>query len=213
METYTLNAKKREKIGKGAARTLRNNGFIPAVIYRGGDSMPIKLSKKELTQLINKTGGDQVLVNILLNGEVKHALIKDYQIDPVSGNLLHADFQEILTSERVRVMVHIIINGEPIGVKTGNGVLQYGLRELEVECLPTNIPGHIEVDVSNLGVGQSIHVSDLKLGEAIRILTDPEELIVTVTALKEEVAASEITSEVIEPEVIKKGKKVEKEEE
>lgn len=213
METFILEVTKRGNVGKGAARTLRRNGFIPAVIYRGGDSIPIQLSKKELTQFIHKTRGDQVLVKILLNGEVKQALIKDYQIDPVTGNLLHADFQEILTTERVRVMVHIVINGEPVGVKAGNGVLQYGLRELEVECLPTNIPGHIEVDVSNLGVGQSIHVSDLKLEENIRILTDPEELIATVTALKEELVSPEPTSEVVEPEVIKKGKKVEKEQE
>ncbi|MCX7913643.1 MAG: 50S ribosomal protein L25, partial [Thermodesulfovibrionales bacterium] len=197
MEIYTLKAEKRTTAGKGVARKLRRNGFIPAIIYRGGNSVPIQLPTKEVVQLMHKTAGEQVLVNIVLNGEVKQALIKDYQVDPVSGNLLHVDFQEILTTEKIRVMVHIVIGGEPIGVKSGNGILQYGLREVEVECLPTNIPGHIDVDVSHLDIGQSIHVGDLNLGENIRILTDPDELIATVTALKEEIVSAEPVSETV----------------
>ncbi len=212
MQSLTLSAQKRNKVGKGVARGLRRNGFIPAVIYRGGDSMPIQLSTKEFLHFISKTAGEQVVVNLDLSGETKQALIKDYQVDPIFGNLLHADFQEISATESIRVMVHIVISGEAIGVKRDNGILQYGLRDLEIECLPSKIPGHIDIDVSNMGVGQSIHVSDLKLGEDIRILTDPDELIVTVTALKEEVAAAEAAPEAVEPEIIKKGKKAEEEE-
>lgn len=211
MQALTLSAEKRNKVGKGIARSLRRKGFIPAVIYKGGDSIPIQLSTKEFAQFITKTAGEQVVVNIDLSGETKQALLKDYQLDPIMGSLLHADFQEISATEAIRVMVHIVISGEAIGVKRDNGILQYGLREVEIECLPSSIPGHIDVDVSNLGVGQSIHVSDLKLAEGIRILTDPDELIVTVTTLKEEVAAPEAVSEAVEPEIIKKGKKAEEE--
>lgn len=210
MQLTTLNAQKREGVGKGVARGLRRKGFIPAVIYRGGDSMPIQLSAKEFSLFINKTGGEQLVVNLDFSDDIKQALIKDYQVDPLKGSILHADFQEISATEAVRVMVHIAITGEPIGVKRDNGLLQYGLREVEIECLPEYIPGHIDIDVSNLLIGQSIHVSDLNLGEKIRILTDPEELIATVTALKGEASAPvEAAPETAEPEVIKKGKKTE----
>jgi large subunit ribosomal protein L25 len=126
------------------------------------------------------------------------------------GNLLHVDFQEILATETIKVMVHIVIKGVPIGVKRDKGLLQYGLRDIEIECLPDKIPGHIDVDVTNLEIGHSIHVSDLKVGEGIRILTDPNEVIATVVGIKEEVTAPvEAGVEAAEPEVIKKGKKEE----
>jgi large subunit ribosomal protein L25 len=174
--------------------------------------MPVQISKKELSQFISRTSGEQVLVNLNFSDELKQAIIKDYQFDPATGSLLHVDFQEISATEELKVMVHIVTTGEAIGVKRDNGVLQFGIRDVEIECLPDKIPGHIEVDVSNLGKGQSIHVRDLKLGEGIRILTDPDEVIVTVTAIKEEVApAPEAVAEIAEPEVIKKGKKTEEE--
>lgn len=215
MQRLTLSVKKREKVGKGVARRLRRAGFIPGVVYRAGESMPIELSAKDFSHFISKTAGEQVLVNLDFSGDMKQALLKDYQIDPLKGSLLHADFLEVSSNETVRVMVHIVITGEAIGVKRDNGVMQYGLREVEIECLPDNIPGHIDVDVSNLGVGQSIHVGDLKLGEGIEILTDPDELIVTITALKGEAVtmATETPAEAAEPEVIaKKGKKAAEEE-
>lgn len=214
MQSLTLSAQKRNEVGKGVARGLRRKGFIPAVIYKGGSSMPIQLPAKEFLHFISKTAGEQVVVNLDFSDETRQALLKDYQVDPIMGKLLHADFQEISATESIRVMVHIVISGEAIGVKRDNGILQYGLRDVEIECLPNNIPGHIGVDVSNMGIGQSIHVSDLKLGEGIRVLTDPDELIVTVTALKGEAvaAAVEAVPEAAEPEIIKKGKKTEAEE-
>jgi len=210
MQSLTLNVKKREGTGKGIARGLRRKGFIPAVVYKAGESMPIELSTKEFSQFISKTAGEQVLVNLNFDGEARQALLKDYQVDPIKGSLLHADFLEVSSTEAVRVMVHIVITGEAIGVKRDNGVMQYGLREVEIECLPENIPGHIDVDVSNLGVGQSIHVGDLKLGEGVDILTDLDELVVTITALKGGAApVAEAPAEIAEPEVVaKKGKKV-----
>lgn len=211
MQRLTLSVEKREEVGKGIARGLRRKGFIPAVIYKGGDSMPIQLSAKEFLSFISKTAGEQVVVNLNFSDETRQALLKDYQVNPLMGNLLHADFQEVSATESMRVMVHVVISGEAIGVKRDNGILQYGLRELEIECLPENIPGHIDIDVSNFGIGHSVHVGDLKLGENVRILTDSDELIVTVTALKGEVAAVEVVSEAAEPEIVKKGKKIEEE--
>ncbi|NWF97910.1 MAG: 50S ribosomal protein L25 [Nitrospirae bacterium] len=219
METITINVDRRDIKGKGAARSLRRNDMIPAVIYRGGESMPIKIPKTEITKFINTTAGEQVMVKLQFSdGENKFALMKDYQVDPVKRNLLHADFFEVSLTEKVKVSVHVTTVGEPIGVKRDGGVLQHVLREIEVECLPDKIPGHIEVDISNLGIGQSFHVSDIKIDEEIRILTDPDGVIANVVAPvieevakpAEEVAAAETTAE---PEVIKKGKKEEAEEE
>ncbi|MDI6801965.1 MAG: 50S ribosomal protein L25 [Thermodesulfovibrionales bacterium] len=212
MERVTLNVEKREQKGKGGARSLRRGGVIPAILYRGGNSTPVKLSGKELSQFISRTAGEQVIVNLQFPEDMKQAVVKDYQVDPVMGNLLHVDFQEISATETLRVMVHVVIKGEAIGVKRDKGILQYGLREIEIECLPDQIPGHIDVDVSSLLIGQSIHVSDLKLGEGVRILTDLDEVLATVISVKEEVVAAPAEAEIAaEPEVIKKGKKTEEE--
>ncbi|MEW6215084.1 MAG: 50S ribosomal protein L25, partial [Nitrospirota bacterium] len=190
----------------------RRKNMIPAILYRGGRTIPIKFSKKELAQFINTTAGEQVMANLQFSdGESRLALLKDYQVEPTKGELLHADFFEVLLTEEVRVTVHVTTVGEPIGVKRDGGILQYLLREIEVECLPDRIPGHIEIDISGLEIGQSLHVSDLKLGEDIKVLTDPQEVIVNVLApVAEEVTPAEVAApEVTEPEVIKKGKKEE----
>lgn len=209
MERVTLSVEKRGKTGKGGARSLRRSGFIPAVLYKGGDSLPVQLAAKELSRFISKTAGEQIIVNLQFSDDMKQAIVKDYQKDPIVGDLLHVDFQEISATELLRVAVHVAVKGEAIGVKRDKGLLQHGLREIEIECLPDNIPGHIDVDVTNLGIGQSIHVGDLKLGEDIKVLTDPNEVLISVAAVKEEAAAAPAAAEIAEPEVIKKGKKVE----
>lgn len=213
MERITINAEKRKEFGKGAARNLRRKNMIPAILYRGGDSLPVKFSQKELAQFINTTAGEQVMVNLqFADGESRLALVKDYQLDPIKGELLHADFFEVSLTEEIKVTVHIAAVGEPIGVKRDGGILQYLLRKIEVECLPDRIPGHIKIDISGLEIGQSLHVSDLKLGEGIKVLTDPDEVIVNIIApVVEEVAPVEVAAapEVAEPEIIKKGKKEE----
>lgn len=209
MEKITLKAEKRDKAGKGVARSLRREGLVPSVLYRAGHSLPIKMNRKELAGFISSTAGEQVMVNLEFpDGEKRLALLKDYQVDPIKGELLHADFFEALLTEKVRVTVAISTTGEPVGVKRDGGILQHGVREIEIECLPDKIPGHITVDVSGLELGKSIHVSDLVLGEGIKVLTDPDEVIATVTAIVEEEAAP-AAPEVAEPEVIKKGKKEE----
>jgi large subunit ribosomal protein L25 len=210
MERITIQAYRRETTGKGAARSLRRKGELPAVIYRAGISEPIKVPGKEFLKLLKKTRGENILVNLQFPDGNRLAVIKDYQIDPVTGELLHTDFQEVLLTEKIRVKVKVITTGTPKGVKEQGGILQHGLREIEIEALPDRIPGHIEVDVSSLSVGQSIHVSDLKLEEGIKVLTEPEEVIATVTAPVVEETAPQ-APEVTEPEVIKKGKKEETE--
>jgi large subunit ribosomal protein L25 len=218
MERITLNAEKREETGKGAARSLRRQDMIPAILYRGGGSVPIKVSKKEIVNFINTTAGEQVMVTLQFkDGENKLALMKDFQVDPTKRELLHADFFEVSLTEKVRVNMHVTTTGEPIGVKRDGGLLQNVLREIEIECLPDKMPGHVKIDISGLEIGQSLRVSELNLGEDIKILTDPDEVIANIIApLVEEVApveeAAVAAPEVTEPEVIKKGKKEEEEE-
>lgn len=217
MERITITVEKRGETGKGVARSLRRNYMIPAILYRGGDSLPIKIPKKEITQFINTTSGEQVMVNLQFkDGENKLALMKDYQVDPTNRELLHVDFYEILLTEKVKVSVHITTTGESIGVKRDGGQLQNPLREIEIECLPDKIPGHVKIDISGLEIGQSLHVGDLKLEEGIKVLTNHGEVIAKVIAPAVEAVApvEEVVAapEVAEPEVIKKGKKEEEKE-
>jgi large subunit ribosomal protein L25 len=213
MERITINVEKREETGKGAARSLRRKDIVPGILYRGGGSLPIKLPKKEIMQFINTTSGQQVMVTLhFSDGDSKLALIKEFQVDPLRRELLHADFFEVSLTEKLKVNVRILVTGEPIGVKRDNGILQYHLREIEIECFPDKVPGHVDIDASGLEIGQALHVRDLKLGEDIRIITDPGEVIVNVIAPLVEAAApteEAAPAEAAEPEVVKKGKKEE----
>jgi len=215
VERITINARKRDSAGKGAARSLRRNNSIPAVLYREGKSVPIKLDKGELIRFLHQTAGEQVVVNLAFpDGESRLALVKDYQVDPVKRELLHTDFFEVSLQEAIKVVVAVHAVGEPIGIKRDGGILQHGIAEIEVECLPDQIPGHIDLDVSGLGAGQSVHVADLKLAEGLKVLTPAGEVIATVIipAKVEEVVAAPV-AEAVEPEVIKKGKPGEESEE
>ena len=216
MERISITAEKRDEKGTGAARALRRDDMIPAVLYREGKSVPIKLPKKEMKTFFNKTLGVQAIVNLqFTDGDNKLALVKDYQIDPTKRELLHADFFEVSLTEKVKLSLNIIPVGEPVGVKRDGGILQHVLREIEIECLPDSIPANVEIDITELEIGQSFHVSNLKLEEGVEILTDPEEVIITIVApVIEEVAPAEEVpaEEAEEPEVVKKGKKEEGEE-
>lgn len=219
MERQTLQAEKREDVGKGAARSLRRSGNIPAVIYRENRSAPLKLNAKELSTFIRSTSGDQVLVNLKLSDGEKLVLVKDFQTDPVSGELLHVDFFEVSLKEKVKVAVHIALKGEPIGVKRDKGILQYGLRDIEVECLPNDIPGQLELDITELETGKSLHVKNLVIPDNVTLLSDLAEVVVIVAEPKVEVEEVPEEEEVVaegeaEPEVSEKGKaKEEKKEE
>ncbi len=212
MERVTLHAELRTEAGKGAARSLRRKGYIPAVIYRAGRSTPIKLRRQEIVNFLNSTMGEQVMVDLKLSdGKSKLALLKDYQVDPVKGELLHTDFYEVSLKEKVRVTVSVLLTGEPVGVKRDKGILQQPHSEVEIECLPDRIPPHLELDVSGLTIGHSLHVRDIPLPEGVRVLDDPEEVIATVIPpiVEAEEAAVPAEEEAPEPEVVKKGKKEE----
>lgn len=210
MERVTLHAEKRDRVGKGAARSLRREGVTPAVLYRGGTSMPILMNSKELGGFVKTTAGEQVMVNLqFANGDNKLALVKDYQVDPIRGDLLHTDFFEVSLTEEIKVSVHVTTKGEPIGVKRDKGILQHGVREVEIQCLPDRIPGHVQVDVTGLETGMSIHVRDLVLGEGIKILTEPDEVIASVVAPAVEEVVAVVAATAAEPEIAKKGKKTE----
>ncbi len=205
MERSSIKAEKREVSGKGFARSLRRKGMIPGVMYREGNSLPIQLNKPELIKFLHRSGGEQVIVNLAFpDGENRLALVKEYQVDPVNRELLHTDFFEVSLKEPIKVVAAVHIVGEPIGIKRDGGALQYGISEIEIECLPDSIPGHINVDVSALGAGDSIHVRDISLPEGIRVLTHGEEAIAIVTLPREEEAAPGAAA--AEPAVINKGK-------
>lgn len=218
MEKVALTAQIREKSGKGIARGLRREKKVPAVLYSHGKSLPIAMVNKDVTKVLKTEGGEHALINLTLVGGPgageKMALIKDYQVDPLTGGLLHLDLMEVAMDERVRVTVAIHLVGNSVGVKEG-GILQSVLRQLEVECLPAQIPDFLEVDIAGLKVNESLHVRDIKAVEGVRILSDEDATVVTIqppiTAEKLEsmLAAAPAAAEAVEgePEVVKKTKK------
>ncbi len=215
MERITLKVEKRIETGKGGARALRRQGMLPAVLYGGGISSPIKLQRKEFVKLLSSGVIESALIAIELRdenaGRTDHlALIKDYQIDPVEKELLHIDFIEVSLEKKIRIMLPVVITKEPAGVKKG-GILQQQLREVQIECLPTQIPERIEVDAGALEIGHTLHVSDLVLETGVRVLADPQTVILTVSAPVVEEAIPAPAAEVAEPELIKKTKAKEEE--
>jgi len=211
MEKILVKADIRPEIGKGGARSLRRAGMIPAVVYSGGKSMPIKVQGKQMTKLIYSGGGEHALITIELNEDgakkSEHpVLVKDYQRDPISEELLHVDFMEVSLEKVVNVTVRIDIVKQPASVKMG-GIMQHRLREVEVECLPTQIPDRIEVNAESVEIGHSLHVSDLQVPEGVKIVSDPSEVILLVSAPAAEEAAPAEAAAAAEPELVKaKGK-------
>lgn len=216
MEKIALTAQVREKVGKGVARGLRRDQKVPAVLYSHGNSTPISMGNKDVTKVLNTEGGEHALINLKLEGAKekaeKLALIKDYQIDPISGRLIHVDLMEVAMNEKVKIDVAVHIVGAAVGVKEG-GIFQYGLRQLEIECLPSQIPGSIDIDISNLKVNESIHVRDIKAPEGVKILADPDATVATIqppisdAKLEAMLTATPTAAEEGEPELVKKPKK------
>ena len=217
MEKIALTAQVREKAGKGVARGLRRNQMVPAVLYSHGKAMPISMGNKDVTKILNTEGGEHALINLKLEGgkqgAEKLALIKDYQIDPRNGALIHVDLMEIAMNEKVKIPVTVHLTGSSIGVKEG-GILQHGVREVEIECLPTQIPEHLEINISALKVNESVHVRDIQVAEGVKILTDGDATIATIqppisdAKLEAMLAAAPVAAtEAGEPELVKKPKK------
>jgi len=219
MSETMLKAKLRENTGKSATRKYRADGWVPAEYYSVHDNnIHLLLNQKEFESTIVHGHG---LITLQVEGQKKdyQCVIKDTQFDPVKGNLLHADFQGVTLGEKLTLKVPIVLKGTSVGVKAG-GIMEFIVREVEVECLPRHIPENLEIDVTNLNIGDSIRVKEIDY-ENIKILDDPEETIVLVehsrVALEmEEAEAAEALGEeeeAQEPEVIGRGKEGEEKEE
>ena len=207
---HALQGERRSGVGKGVARKLRQGGRIPAVYYgRGEDPIALIVGLKDLQEVIERAEGSNVIVDLKVDGDGvadRKALIREIQRDPVGGHILHLDLQHISLTETIVVEVPIVLVGTPIGVKDGGGILEYLLREVEVECLPTDIPSKLEIDVSALNIGDSLHVSDL-VADRVEIKTEADRTIATVvppTVLEEAKPAEEGAA--AEPELVKEKK-------
>jgi len=215
MEEILLEAQLREELGRGKVKDLRDAGFIPAVVYgESKDSLVIKVWRAELLRLIHQHRAENMVVNLKIKDDKKKksrsCLIKEIQYDPVHGDIRHVDFNEISLTKAIRVNVPVEAKGEAVGVKQEGGSLEHILWEIEIECLPTDIPKNIEVDISLLKLGGAIHVKDINFPDKIKVLTDPQAVVLSVAApMKEEVAAEAVEGEEKkEPEVIKEKKEV-----
>jgi len=217
MEKIDLKAELREDVGKGTARELRRRGRIPAVIYKSGRSTPIMLERKDILKILSSKVGEHALIGLKIGDDPERlAIIRDYQLDPITGNILHADFFEISLKEKIKMTVPVVIVGkEPVGVKQKGGILQHIMREVEIEGLPTLIPERLEVDASDLDVGDSIHLSDVAVKEGLKILGDKDAVVVSVVPpisegkLEEILTVAPPPGEMKEPELVKKPKEVE----
>ena len=213
MATVSFSATAREGTGKGAARSLRRLGQVPAVIYgHGREPLALSLNARDLDKLLSHIQAESTVIDISVGGQTSKTLIREIQRHPIKRQILHVDFQALVAGEKVTVSIPIVLNGIPEGVKLEGGVLDQTLRELEIEVDPSNIPDHVELDVSAMVIGDSLHVSDIKLPEGVEILDDPETSVAVVAAPRaviEETPAVE-TAEgapeaAAEPEVIGKG--------
>jgi large subunit ribosomal protein L25 len=221
MAEVTLEVSGRDGTGKSAVRKLRQQGKVPGVVYGGHrDPVAIIVDRKAITDLIQKSehGVRSVfLLKMAGTDQQRHAMIKDIQINPISRKMMHVDFIRVVMDEVVRVSVPVMITGSPIGVREG-GLLDFQVRELHVECLPNAIPDKVEIDISELGIHHYFRISDLPLPEGVKVLDDPNRVVVGVTHQRAEVVPEvpvEGVEEVapVEPEVISRGKKVEEVEE
>ena len=216
MPEIVVSAEKRTEKGKNVNRRLRVSGRIPGVLYGGSkEPVPVAVSPKDISAVLRSASGENTLFDLDLGGSRRKVILKEYQIEPIKGKLLHADFYEVALDKLLEVKVHVEVTGTPVGVKVQGGILDFVTRELEIECLPTDIPEKIVVDVSELELGKHIRVSDLKLSDKLTMLTEPDIVVVHVVAPRaEEVVATaavegaeaEAAGATAEPEVIKKGK-------
>jgi large subunit ribosomal protein L25 len=213
-EKIVVEAAPRAQRGKNEARRLRLTGKVPAVLYGGkGDAVTLAVNAKQVGAILRSTTGHNTLFQVDLGGKHEPAIVKDWLTDPITGKLLHVDLLRVAMDVRMRVEVPVHTFGEPSGVKVQGGVFEVVEREVEVECLPADIPSEFRVDVSGLALNQALRAKDLPIDAAkIKLITDPERVLAHVVTLKveEEKPAEVVAAEgaaPAEPEVIKKGKK------
>ena len=213
MNQILVEARPRDDRGKNAARRLRRQGQVPGVLYGGdGKSVTLAVNTKQLAAILRSESGHNTIFKVKLPTGDQPAMLKDWQVDPLLGSLLHVDLLRVAMDVRIHVMVPVHTFGEPQGVKLQGGIFEMVTREVEVECLPSDIPGEIRVDVSELMIGKQLRVGDLPIDAAkIKLVTDPQRVVAHVVALRaeEEKPAEAAAAEAApaEPEVIKKGKK------
>ena len=219
LETNVLEGQPREAGTKNDAKRVRRDGKIPAVVYGAGkDSLPISVDPRVVTRILNSETGHNTIFDLAMGGENTKAMIVDWQYEPIKGTLLHIDLKRIALDKVLKVNVPIFLVGEAAGVKQEGGIMEQMLREVEIECLPADIPSHIDADVSQLTFGKVLRVSDLPHSEKLKFLTDSNQPVAHVTSVKEEVVATpeavaaEAGATPAEPEVIKKGKQETEEE-
>ena len=219
----TLEAKKRDGRGKNEARRLRVSGRIPAVVYgarregQAPEGIPVAVDPTEVLRILHSESGANTLINLKLDGGESRVMVRDYQLDPVTHQLLHADFYQLAMDKAIVVSVPVVVKGESAGVKQQGGLLDFVTREIQVQCLPTDIPEHIDIDVSELMLHQSIRVKDVAASPKWKAVTDGETMLVHIvmpkaeesavtTAAAEGAVAAPAAAAPAEPEVIKKGK-------
>lgn len=214
MKDLVVAVKTRAQLGKNTSRRLRREGLIPGIVYgTRTEPVPVIVDTKRILQIIHSESGANTIFQLDLPGgdARRHVMIKEYQVDPVQGRLMHADFVRIQMDEVIEVEVPVQVTGEAAGVKLDGGILEHVTRAVRVSCLPGNIPEHITIDVTPLKIGDALRVSDLPRSDTYRVLSEPDQTLVVVSPPAKEEAAPAAEAAVApptEPEVIKKGKAV-----
>jgi len=218
-ETNILEARPRTPGTKNDARRVRRQGKVPAVVYGAGKAaVPVEVDPRQVSRILNSETGHNTVFDLAVDGDRTKAMIVDWQYEPIKGSLLHIDVKRIAMDQKLRVNVPIELVGEPEGVKTQGGLLEQIVREVEIECLPADIPNAIELSVAELVFGVVLRVSDLPKSDKLRIVTDADQPVAHIISIKEEVVATpdavagEAAAAPAEPEVIKKGKQETEEE-
>jgi large subunit ribosomal protein L25 len=213
MPDIVVTAQNRHETGKNTNRRLRTKGLIPGVLYgKAKKPVPVSVSPKDIGSILRSKTGENTLFDLDLDGSRRTVILKEFQIEPLKGSLLHADFYEVALDKPLQVNVHVELVGTPVGVKVQGGIVDWVTRDLEIESLPADIPEKITVDISNLEIGKHVRVADITVPDKVKVLTEPDVVIAHVVAPRaEEVAptaeaAPAVEGEVAEPEVIKKGK-------
>ena len=213
----TLDAVKRDGRGKNEANRLRAGGRIPAVVYgttkdgKAPEGISLSVDPKAVLKILHSDSGANTLINLKLDGSESRVMVKEYQLDPITHQLLHADFYQLAMDKAITVTVPVVIKGEPRGVKLQGGLLDFVTREIEVECLTTDIPEHLDLDVTEMMLNQSIRVRDLPQSDKWKAVTEGDTMLVHVVMPKAEESAQAATTDAAapaaaEPEVVKKGK-------
>jgi len=215
--SWVIKAEKRDVFGKNACRRIREAGRIPAVLYgEGKAALPLTLDRKDIIAILKSESGENTIFKVSFDSKTQDAMIKEIQVDPVSHQLLHADLIQISMEKTIRVSVPLLLQGEAVGVKSEGGFVDFMTREVDIECLPKDIPEHITIDISGLHLHQSLKIGDITPPEGVRLISDPSSVVVLISVPhKEEEAAKPVeegvAAEPAEPEVIKK-ERAEKEE-